>query len=145
MDVTKIPWYFWLAASVSLLVVSCGLTVIAWKSSSFSIDLANKTIQVNNARLEVGRAAEETTRINEELKQENQRLAASEQNLRRELQARVEEASRKSNLSQADTKALTDSIKVMPPVKVQTIPDKRFTSVEKSLQRATQQIQFQPE
>ncbi|SEF93465.1 hypothetical protein [Vibrio hangzhouensis] len=48
MEIQHIPKTFWHALSVAVLVVSSGLTYIAYKSSSVSIELANAKINLSS-------------------------------------------------------------------------------------------------
>ena len=48
MDIQQIPKTFWHALSLAVIVVSCGLTYIAYKSSSVSIEIANAKINLSS-------------------------------------------------------------------------------------------------
>lgn len=48
MDIQHIPKTFWHALSIAVLVVSAGLTYIAYRSSTVSIELANAKINLSS-------------------------------------------------------------------------------------------------
>ena len=48
MDIQQIPKTFWHAVSLAVIVVSCGLTFIAYQASSVSIEIANAKITLSS-------------------------------------------------------------------------------------------------
>ena len=67
MDVAGIPKTFWHAVSVSILALTFGLLLIAYRSATVTIEIANTKIVLSKAIFE-------TERLNEDLKKEALRL-----------------------------------------------------------------------
>ena len=67
MDIAGIPKTFWHAVSVSILALTFGLLLIAYRS-------ANVTIEIANTKIVLSKTINETERLNEDLKKEASRL-----------------------------------------------------------------------
>lgn len=49
MEVSGIPKFFWISLSLCMLIATCGIVFIAYRSSSVSIEIANAKINLNAA------------------------------------------------------------------------------------------------
>jgi hypothetical protein len=92
MNLEAIPKFFWYALSVCALIATMGLVVIAWRSASVSIEIAN-------AKISLSSAVEQTDQIKRELQAENERL----RNAARELEQKVALLEKQTKLAAAGT------------------------------------------
>jgi len=78
LDTTQIPKSFWHAVSFCMVIVTIGVLVIAYKSSSVSIEIAN-------ARIDLTSAISATRGIKSDLENENERLKRANADIKKEL------------------------------------------------------------
>jgi hypothetical protein len=90
MNLEAIPKFFWYALSVCALIATMGLVIIAWRSASVSIEIAN-------AKISLSSAVEQTDQIKRELQAENERL----RNAARELEQKVALLEKQTRLAAA--------------------------------------------
>ncbi len=67
MDISNIPKTFWYSASFCIVLLTISFVVIAWKSTSLTIEIAN-------AKIGLSQAATRTEVVNEQLRQYTEEL-----------------------------------------------------------------------
>ena len=86
MDIQYIPKTFWHALSIAVLIVTIGLTYIAYRSSSVSIELAdakiNLTKEVTTSTIALSEALEEAKRAKADAEKKYDEVVNINENLR---------------------------------------------------------------
>jgi hypothetical protein len=132
MDLSSIPRTFWHAASIAILVVTCGLVVIAYRSTSVSIEIAHTKIDLSHA-------INETEDLSRTLQAENQRLKQAQAELQAKVVALQGVLSRKKpqDLTAKDLEPLDANRLNMQQV---IVPDERFQQVQQNLKELRQAV-----
>ncbi|NIY85207.1 MULTISPECIES: hypothetical protein [Vibrio] len=103
MEIQHIPKTFWHALSVAVLVVSSGLTYIAYKSSSVSIELANAKInlssEVASSTIALKNALDKAKKAKEEAEQKYAALVSKHDLVNEQLKKLQAEARVNKNVS----------------------------------------------
>ncbi|MBU4320888.1 MAG: hypothetical protein KJ739_07360 [Nitrospinae bacterium] len=96
MDISHIPRSFWHALSFCMVVATIGLLIIAYKSSSVSIEIANTKIELSSV-------ITKTKEIRNELQIEDERLKQANKELQEKLKA--------PKLNEATSKIMLEELK----------------------------------
>jgi hypothetical protein len=86
MDLQHAPKFFWAALSTSMLMLTGGLLLIAYRANSVSIEFADAKVQLAQDKIEVSQAATETKALLEQLQAQNKQLLAAKTELETRIQ-----------------------------------------------------------
>jgi preprotein translocase subunit SecF len=81
MNLENAPRFFWAALSVSLLMLTAGLLLLAYRASSVSVEFADAKVQFANDKIEVAEIVADTKSQIEQLQMQNQELLTVKSNL----------------------------------------------------------------
>ncbi len=74
MDISNIPKTFWYSASFCIVLLTISFVVIAWKSTSLTIEIANAKIGLSQAATRTEEVVNKQLRVAEELDEERNQL-----------------------------------------------------------------------
>lgn len=97
MNLDHAPKFFWAALSVSLLLLTGSLLIIAYRASSVSVEFADAKVQLANDKIQVSQIAANTEDLLKSLQEHNQQLEQAKSNL----EARLAQLERSENLTNA--------------------------------------------
>jgi DNA repair exonuclease SbcCD ATPase subunit len=152
MDLQYIPKTFWHALSAAVLIVSTGLTYIAYQSSTISIELANAKInlssEVTSSRLALNDALDEAQKAKEDAQARYEELYKQHQLLQRQLKSLEQKAQTNQSLRSSldHYKKIYPSLyqqKPLPKLEFKKFDDKVLNVQRslKSLERLNREIQ----
>jgi hypothetical protein len=126
MQLQHVPRIFWWSISVSIFVVAIGFTVIAWRSSTISVEIANAKINLHQTIVD-----------NREILQQLKELAKDLEKAKTEMQNKIAALEVKSNTPRIDElkayKLLLDEIKI--PTKAISDTSKAQEKIETKFSR----------
>ncbi len=129
MDISAIPRSFWHALSLSLLIATCGLVYIAYRSSTVSIEIANAKIQLSSA-------IDETKDIKSDLEKENEALLRATTELKNKI-AVLEQLEASTTVPQSildEIKKLKSNSLDVPELGIQSLSAERFREVDSRIE-----------
>lgn len=137
MDISSIPKTFWHSISLAILTGTAGMVMIAYQSSSVSIEIANAKIQLSSA-------ITETKDIKSDLQIENDKLRQATERLKQKINDLIA-----SNSKTPSKRA--EAIKKFKPIsgedsklKLQSIPPERFKEFDTRIQNVQQYLNVKP-
>lgn len=136
MDLAHIPRSFWHALSACMLMSTIGLLMIAYRSATVSIEIADAKINLSSAMA----TAKE---IKSELQSENERLQAANEQLQKAVQDQLATLTESQSTSKPaiDFKALSKSL--ANPALKPAARTELFTRLDQKLLHAEQSLKTQ--
>jgi len=140
MDISNIPKTFWHSVSIAILVATIGLTIIAYRSASVSIEIANTKINLLAA-------IEKTEKLNETLRSNNSKLKKEYMELNNFIKSFNNFDKKKNGDSTNKQSGKHEAFEVQIPPQISNydlkeliIPDDQFTSVEIDLKKLKENL-----
>jgi hypothetical protein len=138
MDIPKsIPKFFWYSLSIAILIVSIGLTYIAYRSSTVTIELANTKInlssEVASSTIALNTAIDEAENVKKEAEKKYNQLFAEYERIKTQLDNIKEQ----SITADVDTKELINKLTIKSP---DLSPTMVFKDYETSISRAQKSL-----
>ncbi len=107
MDISNIPKTFWYSVSFCIIFLTISFVVIAWKSTSLTIEIANTKIGLSQATTRTEEVVNKQLRVAEELDEERNQL----ESLREEILQLASQAGSKPGREVAQPSDEADTLK----------------------------------
>jgi len=85
MNLNNAPKFFWAALSISMLLLTAGALMIAYRATSVSVEFADAKVRFADDKIEVSRVISETKQQLEALQRQNQELEQAKAELERRI------------------------------------------------------------
>ena len=134
MDTASIPKVFWHALSFCMVIATLGLLIIAYQSTTISLEIAN-------TKIELSTAISETKEIKGELQLENERLQKANAMLEEKIAALTETGNGGSRTLTAEEISSLKALAAPPSAeKSNVISEDRFQALDDRIQNVQQYI-----
>ena len=137
MDTSNIPKSFWHALSICMLTATFGILFIAYKSSTFSIEIANAKLTLSSAIATAKDIQNDLEQENERLKKDHKELQDKLHSVRADVAKIVEDPSISDDFKEFLKSEPLDSAKLdIPPIdpRIFTELGTKIEQVEKAIE-----------
>lgn len=145
MNLSNAPKFFWAALSASMLLLTGGVLMIAYRATSVSVEFADAKVQFADDKIEVSRIVTEAKVQIEDLQHQNQALQQAKAELEKRIASLSASAPGRTNagVSRAElvevSEVLSNLTKTIPPTEKLGSTLRRLDMIQQSLNRSARE------